>query len=281
MNLRRARNAALLSAMAIGLCGCVAVAIPVAAGGVLASSATDGIDTKSDAAGSAPISGVEPIAPPPAAATAEPAAPRSNRAIGAFIAYSLRVREQQLALSQDSDSSVRSAILREPSALNGERAECLDTAPTVLIDLDPAGALFSASTTLPATPQLSEGLETLRAHGVNVAWISGASAAYAGDFRAALSLSALDPASTDTLILMRYPRDRKQTRREALAASSCLIAIAGDERADFDELFDHLKSADAALALERIIDDGWFLIPSLVEPSPSPPTPISTEEPEA
>ncbi|MEO0589045.1 MAG: hypothetical protein AAFZ11_00645 [Pseudomonadota bacterium] len=158
---------------------------------------------------------------------------------------------------------------------------CADAKPTVLIDLDPAGSLYAPNTALLPSKQLSDGLDQLRAQGVDVAWISAASAGYAGDIRAALNDSDLDPGSTDTLILMRYPGDRKQTRRLALATRSCLVAIAGDERADFDELYDHLKEPDAALALEKLISDGWFLIPSLVAPGPSPQTIASMEEPEA
>ncbi len=60
---------------------------------------------------------------------------------------------------------------------------------------------------------------------------------------------------------MRYPGDRKQTRRDDLAKVSCVIAIAGDSRSDFNELFEYLVNPEAALALELLIGQGWFLIP--------------------
>ena len=71
------------------------------------------------------------------------------------------------------------------------------------------------------------------------------------------------PESRDILLLMRYPGDRKQTRREDLARRACLLAIAGDEREDFDELYAYLVNPEAALRLENLIGDGWFLVPPL------------------
>ena len=70
---------------------------------------------------------------------------------------------------------------------------------------------------------------------------------------------------------MRYPEDRKQTRREDLAASSCLIAIAGDVRSDFDELFEYLINHEAAAMLDPLIGNGWFVIPApVVTERPNP-----------
>ena len=54
------------------------------------------------------------------------------------------------------------------------------------------------------------------------------------------------------------------------AAEFCVVALAGDERADFDELFQYLKNPAAAAPLEALIGKGWFLIPQpLTSPSPS------------
>ena len=86
----------------------------------------------------------------------------------------------------------------------------------------------------------------------------------AGDLTAKLKSSGLDPDSADQLLLMRYPGDRKQTRRADLAKVSCIIAIAGDTRKDFDELFEYLVNPEAALALELLIGQGWFLIPPVI-----------------
>jgi hypothetical protein len=152
-------------------------------------------------------------------------------------------------------------MLRDPSALDGKRRECGSAAPTVLIDLDPAGGHLAPGGAVSVPSGLPEGLAELRAAGLDVAWISGASAAEAPDIRIALGATGLDPGGKDRLLLMRYPGDRKQTRREDLAGASCLIAIAGDERRDFDELYDYLVNPEAALALDLLIGDGWFLLP--------------------
>ena len=53
--------------------------------------------------------------------------------------------------------------------------------------------------------------------------------------------------------------ERKQTRRDALAETYCIVAILGDERADFDELYLYLKDRDAVVPPDAIIGNGWFL----------------------
>ena len=59
--------------------------------------------------------------------------------------------------------------------------------------------------------------------------------------------------------------------REQLAQLSCLIAIAGDTRSDFDELYDYLLDPNDAAPLEPIIGEGWFLIPTpLLSERPNP-----------
>ena len=83
----------------------------------------------------------------------------------------------------------------------------------------------------------------------------------AGDIRRTLVASGLDPAGRDELALLRYPDDRKQTRRADFAKEFCLVAIAGDDRGDFDELYQYIKDRDAAAPLDALIGNGWFLIP--------------------
>ncbi|MGB3470244.1 MAG: hypothetical protein WBA51_05430 [Erythrobacter sp.] len=168
------------------------------------------------------------------------------------------------ALKSPGQEITASAMLLEPAELNAKRKPCAGTTPTVLIDLDPKDSVFGPGASIAAPDGAAASLASLRENEIAVAWISGASAAYAGDVRVALKESGLDPSGKDTLLMMRYPGDRKQTRREDLAASSCLIAIAGDERRDFDELFAYLVNPEAALGLELLIGDGWFLVPRLV-----------------
>ena len=37
--------------------------------------------------------------------------------------------------------------------------------------------------------------------------------------------------------------------------------MAGDDRADFDELYDYLRDPDGAITLEKMFGNGWFLTP--------------------
>jgi len=46
-----------------------------------------------------------------------------------------------------------------------------------------------------------------------------------------------------------------------------VVAIAGDERGDFDELFDYLRDPGSAVGLYPMMGEGWFLVPSLGTPA--------------
>ena len=108
---------------------------------------------------------------------------------------------------------------------------------------------------------LAEAVARLRAAEVEIVWGTALTADRAGDVRGWLKRSGLDPDGKDRLLLLRYPEDRKQTRREDASSERCLIAMLGDERADFDELFDYLKNPDAAVGLDVMLGEGWFLAP--------------------
>lgn len=307
--MRARRTPALLVAALAGssLSGCVAIAaIPVVAGGAVARTATDDqpgpsvrVETSNDGiAASAPGAelesaglsvfetiSIENAAPGLAASTA---APMQSPEVAEFVRYST---ERAFAFSQG-DEAMTTAVLSEPSALDGERLECApndEREPAVLIDLDPGDEAFRDGSPLP-DPSVALSLKVLRSEGVTIAWISENSAATADIVRDALTKSGLDPDAEDTLLLMRYPGDRKQTRRKEFAAETCLIAIAGDRRADFDELYDYLTNRNAAIELEALINNGWFLIGDrpetfssiqnqVDEPAPDPPE-ADTPEPE-
>ena len=57
----------------------------------------------------------------------------------------------------------------------------------------------------------------------------------------------------------------KQTRRDDFARAYCVVAMAGDERADFDELFAYLRDPTAALPLEKLVGQGWFIVPPPIQ----------------
>ena len=66
-------------------------------------------------------------------------------------------------------------------------------------------------------------------------------------------LSGLDPTGRDPLLLVRNEDDRKQTLRAGGQLDVCVVAIAGDRRGDFDELFDYLRDPDGRAGLEAMI----------------------------
>lgn len=153
------------------------------------------------------------------------------------------------------------AMLSDRVALEPVKAQCGGVSPTVLIDLDPSGALFDSTSASRPPSGLARGLAQLRANGVGVAWISGNGIDKLDAIKRSLRFSGLDLNNDDRILLVRTPDDRKQTLREELSQISCLVAIAGDNRSDFDELYDYLKNPADAQALEPLIGDGWFLIP--------------------
>jgi len=220
-----------------------------------------------------------PAAPPPAEATvvtaaapaAVPAAPAAYPApdrpltddqigFARFVRYS-----QASAFGAKGGADLLSAILSDPVALDGQRRRCAaGEQPVALIDLDPKGGIFSP----PADPDqqtgLALGLAVMREAGVEIAWLSDLSVNESGTLRTALERSGLDPRGEDIISLRRDAEDSKYKRKDNLAGITCIVAIAGDERADFDERFKYLRSPEAGDGLEPVIGDGWFLIEPLL-----------------
>lgn len=154
-----------------------------------------------------------------------------------------------------------SAMLSDPVALDGKRRRCAaGQQPVALIDLDPAGGLFVPPANPEQLPGLALGLAVLREAGVTIAWRSDLPVEATGPLRTALEGAGLDPRGQDIVSLRRDADDRKQARLENLAATACILAIAGDERPDFDERFRYLRTPEAASGLEPLLGDGWFLV---------------------
>jgi len=173
-----------------------------------------------------------------------------------FVMYALR----RAADKQQSESALLQA--NALIALSPRRLACPQRPPAVVVDLDTGTAPFApGSTGLPA-PGLAEGLATLREAGIVVLWVSQASANEVRKVADALLLSGLDPTGRDPLLLVRKAEDRKQTLRQEANLDVCVIAIAGDRRADFDELFDYLRDPAVAVGLESMIGTGWFMAPA-------------------
>ncbi|OZA93956.1 MAG: hypothetical protein B7X57_03265 [Erythrobacter sp. 34-65-8] len=292
VTLHRATLLAALLALPGALGGCVAAAIPaIAASGILVRDRQDTDPASANAQAPAdpvvaviagePAPTVVTIPPPPAprstvaaARSARPAAVAANTSASAtgsvfaaepvnpYAAFYLHAAEQ--ARLDPVDAPRRSAVLARPGSLEPVMSECAILPPAVLVDLDPAGGKLDTASAIPANPNLAEVLAELRLQDVAVFWASEVPAIEAGRVREQLLASGLDPWGRDGLLLMRRAEDRKDARRRELAQTHCVVAIAGDSRGDFDELFDFLRNPAAAAPLESLFGEGWFLTPTLV-----------------
>lgn len=300
MTWRQAIRACGLVGLPLALGGCVAAAIPVlAAGGVLtrerggeqataegnpplvevagvdemataapelaaAAPQTDTIAEPAPAAASEiTVSGQNAVAAQASSsATATVVAPSFEAPVAAFALYT------HLQAERDPVNEPRkSAILATVGSLVPETGDCGILPAAVLIDLDPGKDRFEADMAITPQPALTQALERMRLHEVAVHWIAAAPAIEAGRLRQQLIATGLDPDGRDRLLLLRRADDSKEIRRRELAQTHCVVAILGDTRSDFDELFDFLRNPAAAAPLDVLIDNGWFLAPSLTSPT--------------
>lgn len=176
------------------------------------------------------------------------------------------VRYAQAAARQAAEGAeLPSAILSDPIALDGKRRPCAVGEQLVaVIDLDPAGGVFAPPLQPAREPGLALGLAVLREAGVEIAWLSEMSTNQSGALRTALEQSGLDPRGQDIISLRRDNGEAKDQRRASLAGIACVIAIAGDERPDFDIRYKYLRNAEAGAGIEPLIGNGWFLIEPLL-----------------
>ena len=138
---------------------------------------------------------------------------------------------------------------------------CEGKVPAVVIDLDAGAQAFVPGTAQPPSAALERGLARLREAGVVVVWITALPANEVTAVAEALKAAGLDPAGSDPLLLVRNGGDRKQLLREDAARDVCVIAIAGDRKGDFDELFDYLRDQSSGQSLDYLLGAGWFLVP--------------------
>lgn len=203
-----------------------------------------------------------PASLPPPTAYPDPARPLSSEH-GSFARF---VRFAQASARQAAQGAeLPSAMLADPVALDGQRRRCAVGEQLIaVIDLDPAGGVFAPPASPAREPGLALGLAVLREAGVEIAWLSDLSTTQSGALRTALEQSGLDPRGQDIVSLRREQADTKDQRRANLGGIACIVAIAGDERPDFDMRFRYLRNPEAGAAIETLIGDGWFLIEPLI-----------------
>ncbi len=269
------RGAALLLAGLLPVTsGCVVAAVPLAAGAALLRGRSDAAPPRTTLPAPSPAAqasaasdfkitrlALTALPPPDAIASGQ------NNVVAAFRDYALA----HLA-AQPGGGKRPSALLSRASHLRADRAYCTATQPAIFIDLDPGRGTFDPLA--PGEPDrlLAATLAELRARDVAVVWFSRLGTGFEAAARSALVATGLDPDGRDQLVLLSSLDERKQTRRDEVAKRVCPLALVGDERADFDELYLYLKQPEAALALDAMIGRGWFLA------SPFTPSGRTTED---
>ncbi len=267
-----------LALAATHLGGCAAaVLVPIAASGAVAKRSAD---ISGERTGRKPkvIVGRGVSVPPPAApvtgpepqATLSPSLPESdvvpatnqgadNDPYAVLPAFLLTASEQ------GRPSGPRQSVLINQRSLATlpKFVECTDQRSALLIDLDVGDKPFDLNDPPSPAPGLADHLRTIRGTGTAVVWIATLPQSADKDLAMMLKATGLDPLGIDRTLLLHRNEARKQQILNRAAQDWCVLAIAGDRRGDFDEVFDYLRNPDGpvALALEQHIGAGWFLVP--------------------
>lgn len=266
---------AVLMLAATQLGSCVAAAlVPIAASGAVVKRSAE---LSGERAGRKPIVAVgrgNPV-PPPALPITEPepqtvqtsassALPSLDETAdadpyAALSAYVLAAAEQAKPRKR------RASVLIDQRSLGTlpRMVDCTDQRNALLIDLDVGDKPFDLTDPPSPAPGLAARLRAIRGTGTAVVWIATLPESADKDIATMLRATGLDPLGIDRTLLLRGRETRKQQILNRAADDWCVMAIAGDRRGDFDEVFDYLRNPDGpvALALEQHIGTGWFLVP--------------------
>jgi hypothetical protein len=273
----------LLLSCALSLSGCVAVVIPIAAAGMIGKQQIDAAKKRTRQAevtvGDTPPTRLPPDQPAvvevptieKVATTGNAPKPSQDAGLSAldrlaqssiknaYVPFARYALEQ--AGRRDRGEMVRSAVLVEQvSLLKPDTIYCGNLPMAVLIDIDIAPGTPAE---IEIEPQNGFGplLQILRESGIRVMWTGDMTESAAAPILATLRKGD-DPALRDEdIVLLRDKNSRKQEQKWQLARSNCVIAIAGDRKADFDELYLYLRNPDYAIRLESFMGRGWFDLP--------------------
>lgn len=194
-----------------------------------------------------------------------------------FAAYALK-QSARLAEGKGGKSVV---LIPRVDIFKPETITCEQKPLAVVIDLDAkSGDDWIKADTLYRQNGLIEVLNSLRAAEISVIWVSDEPVAASGTISAILNEAGFSQSkSDDFLFLDRGTEDRKQVRHWDAARNYCIVAMAGDDRADFDELYSYLRNPNGAVMLEPMFNNGWFLTPPpLVEATEANSTPPEDKE---
>ncbi|WP_417608159.1 hypothetical protein [Parasphingorhabdus sp.] len=176
-----------------------------------------------------------------------------------FATYALK-QAAKLAEGQGISSVV---LVPRVDIYKPETIACEGKPLAVVIDLDDTtGGGWIKAETLYRQNGLVEVLHSLRASDISVIWVSEQSIGASQTISAILNEAGFSQSDAeDFLFLDRGGDDRKQVRRWDAARNYCIVAMAGDDRTDFDELYAYLRDPDGAITLESMFNNGWFLVP--------------------
>lgn len=211
-------------------------------------------------------------APAPAAAPPRMAVMAGAPFDGGFGEF-LSFAQRQMQRRAEGESPTSVVLVRNFSLDRPEYVACGERPPAVIIDLDDSvlgsePVIGNAPTGWQANAGLAAGLERLRTAGVAILWMTDAPFYQLDEIRARLRETGLDTAGRDPVYAQRGSSDRKQLRRLDAAAAWCIVAAAGDRQADLDEVYDYLVRPEAAVQLDRLWGQGWFITPAPIQRTP-------------
>jgi len=160
--------------------------------------------------------------------------------------YILQIVEQYKSVR-----SIDSVILKPYYNSEGTKLyQCGDQPLSMVIDIDSTSQSNQRSDL-----QFNEMLNQTRAAGISIIWLSNQ---YDIQIKVTSKLqNSIFFKDSDQISFVK--KGSKQLLRQSLSETHCIIAIIGDDKSDFDELFNYLRNPDQYIALNRFFEKGWFL----------------------
>lgn len=269
----------------LALQGCVALALPVLAAGAIGKGEIDRARARARAAEASFDPSIPPqviVGPPveePAALVTADAVPIPEEEVeegpgtlspidrlalsdirNAYLPFARHALNE--AGKRARGEFARGAVLVESVSLSTPQVmDCGNRPMAAIIDLDVAPGT-PAEMVIERQNGLSAILETMRESGIRIAWLAQTEEAQLKPILDLLTEGEAPIVRDADLKLIGLPgKMRKQERRWQLARDYCVVAIAGDRRGDFDELYDYLRDQAYAIRLEMFIGKGWFELP--------------------
>ena len=265
------------------LSGCVALAVPVAAAGVMGKRVIDPGEDRAARTGDITVANAEPgvtylpagssLPPPTPVPTASRIDDRGSgeAAAASYQAWRALIRFAAKAVEGRPEDSM---ILAGDASLDSPRwVPCAQKPLAVVFDSDVTMIRETGASTgkVTAVPGAKDAIGILRTMGIAAVFSSNGAAADPAVTEAALVAAGLGPAKPDDTLFLSADDAavaQKDVRRAAIAARYCVIAMAGDQLGDFSDLFDAGRArvdrdaAASSVSLAAKWGAGWFMLPA-------------------